>query len=322
MEPDDLLQVSVDGAPYSIHHPARTTMRSKIAIPQDLCPSEQKVKIFKIHEFSKVLDEIQEEEQVLVVVTVKDLNWVKKLFPANSFLLHCSERPSQENAVHQWIAGRSDKKFLISDEWMVSGYEFHTVILIAQDHQMHGLSTVKQRAIAKLIVCQVSTLRFSHPQKVERIKQSIENDESIVKMTDRSAWFKMIGLVITLIAMIVIEVVLFIIYEEWLVTIHGPVVFGVLIMVSGLFTILAVIWCCWNFLDCCKSIRSVKKIKRISRQVSKESSVQQNRCSRQFSSQPNSLQFSHGFSRKKSDTDQLIPNDSDSNLNQAFSRDQ
>ena len=99
-------------------------------------------------------------------------------------------------------------------KYAYSRYEFHTVILIAQDDQMHGLSTVKQRAIAKLIVCQVSTSRFSHPQKVERIKHSIENDESIVKMTDRSAWFKMIGLVITLIVMIFFEVVLFIIYEE------------------------------------------------------------------------------------------------------------
>ena len=75
MEPDDLLQVNVDGAPYSIHHPTRTTMRSKIAIvPKDLCLSEQNVKIFKDNDFSKVMDEIQAEDQVLVIVTVKDLN--------------------------------------------------------------------------------------------------------------------------------------------------------------------------------------------------------------------------------------------------------
>ena len=311
-----MLQVTIDGAPYSVEHAARTTMRSRISIPQDLCPSEQEVKIFKSQEFSKVLDEIQEDEQVLVVVTAKTLNWAKKRLPVNNSLLHCFKHLSEESAVLDWIAGRSNKKFLISDEWTVSGYEFHTVVLIAQDDQMHGLSSVKQRAIAKLIVCQVSTLQFSHPRKVERIKESINNDESIVKMTNRCAWFKMIALVITLIVMIVIEVVLFIVYEAWLVTIHGPVVFGVLIMVCGLFTILAVIGCCWNFLDCCKSIRSVKKIKRISRQVSEESSATQNRCSSQRCSQNEVL------SRKRSDTVQLICNNSDSNLNLAFTGNQ
>ena len=307
-----MLQVTIDGAPYSVEHAARTTMRSRISIPQDLCPSEQEVKIFKSQEFSKVLDEIQEEEQVLVVVTAKTLNWVKKRLPVNNSLMHCFKHLSEESAVLDWIAGRSNKKFLISDEWTVSGYEFHTVILIAQDDQMHCLSSVKQRAIAKLIVCQVSTLQFSHPRKVERIKESIDNDESIVKMTNQSAWFKMIALLITLIVMIVIEVVLFIVYEAWLVTIHGQVVFGVLIMVS----ILAVIWFCWNFLNCCKSIRSVKKIKRISRQVSEESSITQNRCSSQRCSQNEVL------SRKRSDTVQLICNNSDSNLNLAFTGNQ
>ena len=290
-------------------------MRSRISIPQDLCSSEQEVKIFKAQEFSKVLDEIQEDEQVLVVVTAKTLNWVKKRLPVNNSLMHCFKYLSEESAVLDWIAGRSNKKFLISDEWTVSGYEFHTVILIAQDDQMHCLSSVKQRAIAKLIVCQVSTLQFSHPQKVERIKERINNKESIVKMTNQCAWFKMIALVITLIVTIVIAVVLFIEYEAWLVTIYGPVVFGVLI-ISGLFTILAVIWCCWKSFICCKSIRSVKKIKRISRQVSKESSITQNRCSSQHCSQNEVL------SRKRSDTIQLICNNSDSNLNLAFTGNQ
>ena len=124
-----MLQVTIDGAPYSDEHAARTTMRSRISIPQDLCPSEQEVKIFKAQEFSKVLDEIQEDDQVLVVVTAKTLNWAKKRLPVNNSLWHCFKHLSEESAVLDWIAGRSNKKFLISDEWTVSGFEFHTVIL-------------------------------------------------------------------------------------------------------------------------------------------------------------------------------------------------
>ena len=41
---------------------------------------------------------------------------------------------------------------------MVAGYEFDTVILVAYDHQMRGISSVCQRARAKLIVYQIDKL--------------------------------------------------------------------------------------------------------------------------------------------------------------------
>ena len=63
-----------------------------------------------------------------------------------------------EEKARDWIAGNSDEKFLITDEWTVAGYEFDTVILVAYDHQMRGISSVCQRARAKLIVYQIDKL--------------------------------------------------------------------------------------------------------------------------------------------------------------------
>ena len=64
----------------------------------------------------------------------------------------------EDDEVRNWISGNSTKKFLITDEWTVAGYEFDTVILIAYDHQIRDISSVCQRAKARLIVYQIDKL--------------------------------------------------------------------------------------------------------------------------------------------------------------------
>ena len=64
---DGKLPVRVDGAPYSTEHEARTTMISKIVIPQDICESEGEVLVIEDY-FSKALIE-KDYEKALIVVT-------------------------------------------------------------------------------------------------------------------------------------------------------------------------------------------------------------------------------------------------------------
>ena len=83
-----------------------------------------------------------------------------------------------------WIAGNSDKKFLITDEWTVAGYEFDTVILVAYDHQMRDVSSVCQRARAKLIVYQIDKVAaedFSALKKFKDISLQIGKTTTGVK---------------------------------------------------------------------------------------------------------------------------------------------
>ena len=80
----------------------------------------------------------------------------------------------EEDAL-DWIIGKSNKKFLITDEWTVAGFEFNTMILLAYDHQMTGVSSVCQRAKAKLIVYQIA--KFSSELMERFVKFQISENE-------------------------------------------------------------------------------------------------------------------------------------------------
>ena len=51
------------------------------------------------------------------------------------------------------ISGKSKKKFLIADEYTVTGYEFDTVIIVTNQRWLNSIPSLCQRATARLIVC-------------------------------------------------------------------------------------------------------------------------------------------------------------------------
>ena len=93
----------------------------------------------------------------------------------------------EEDAL-DWVLGKSSKKFLITDEWTVAGFEFDTMIILGYDHQMNDISSVCQRAKAKLIVYQIAKFssemieRFAKFQLSEdRFATKTENGENVRK---------------------------------------------------------------------------------------------------------------------------------------------
>ena len=75
----------------------------------------------------------------------------KSRLPKDSFIVHTWNDANEEEAC-EWISGKSGKKFLITDHWTVAGYEFDIVIIVASEHLKDQISSVCQRATARLIV--------------------------------------------------------------------------------------------------------------------------------------------------------------------------
>ena len=155
----ELHTVMVTGAPYSSLSQARTKMKSKIAMPLDVCEGEKVTFIQKCQSefqagFSKALDSVTDEKQVLIIVldntnTLIDL--VKQGLSGQEYLDHLSWSPCDEKEVASWIEGTSDVKFVITDEWTVAGFEFDTVILIGYSHEM-SLSQGSQGSLSQRYV--------------------------------------------------------------------------------------------------------------------------------------------------------------------------
>ena len=136
-----------------------------------------------------LLREVEEEDNVLVL----DLDNTEKL--SDLFRAKVSKENSivyrswlgEEDAL-DWVLGKSSKKFLITDEWTVAGFEFDTMIILGYDHQMNDISSVCQRAKAKLIVYQIAKFssemieRFAKFQLSEdRFATKTENGENVRK---------------------------------------------------------------------------------------------------------------------------------------------
>ena len=58
-----------------------------------------------------------------------------------------------EEETIDWIADKSDKKYLITDHLTVTGFEFDTVIIVADEELKNEISNLCQRAKSKLILC-------------------------------------------------------------------------------------------------------------------------------------------------------------------------
>ena len=138
---------------------AAEPVNSRLTLPMDLTQSAEKVCL--IHEDANlsnfqcnVLSLVENEQKVLIIEHYSDkLVLIKSKLPQDSFIVHTRDEANEEEEVREWISGKSGKKFLIADFRTVAGYEFDTVIIVVPDCYKRKISSVCQRATARLIVC-------------------------------------------------------------------------------------------------------------------------------------------------------------------------
>ena len=178
------MAVEVEGAPYSIKCLRRPIMESKITVPKDLCQGEnvENYSACSGESFKEALKQFKDYNKVLMIVidSLDELfNFVKKHLKKD-FVEYRSWNTGNETKATEWLANKSKKKYLITDEWAVAGFEFDTVILVTHSNQQSKeLSTVIQRARAKLIVISVELLvKPSLLSRVNSLFKLAENDDS------------------------------------------------------------------------------------------------------------------------------------------------
>ena len=193
------MRVEVEGAPYSIECLRRPIMESKITIPKDLCQGEnvENYSACSGESFKEALKQFKDYNKVLMIVIDSSdvlFNFVKKHLKED-FVEYRSWNTGNETKATEWLGNKSKKKYLITDEWAVAGFEFDTVILVTHfNQQRKELTTVIQRARAKLVVLAIElpvkpkllsrvTSLFKLTEKNE--KSDSNSDESV---HDRSAF--------------------------------------------------------------------------------------------------------------------------------------
>ena len=88
---------------------------------------------------------VSDEEPIFGLVRVK--------IAEDDVIVHTAWNEVNEEETIDWIADKSDKKYLITDHLTVTGFEFDTVIIVADEELRHEISNVCQRAKSKLILC-------------------------------------------------------------------------------------------------------------------------------------------------------------------------
>ena len=139
--------------------PYKDKLRSRLALPIDLNESVSEVLV--IHEDTNlsyfdvsVLSLMENEHKVLLIMAFSNdkLHLIKNKLPENNFIIHTNDEKNEEEAC-EWVCGKSSKKFLIADADTVAGYEFSTVIMVVHKDMKDNVSSLCQRATARLIVC-------------------------------------------------------------------------------------------------------------------------------------------------------------------------
>ena len=178
------MPIAVEGAPYSIECLRRPIMESKIVLPKDLCQGEnvENYSSCSGESFKETLKQFKDVKKVLMIVIDSSdelFTFVKKHLKKD-FVEYRSWNTGNETKATEWLANKSKKKYLITDEWAVAGYEFDTVILVTHSNQQRkGLSTVIQRARAKLIVLAVElSVKPRFLSRVNSLFKLTENDDS------------------------------------------------------------------------------------------------------------------------------------------------
>ena len=113
-----------------------------------------------------------DESKILVIVmdpTDNLFNFVKKglktgCFKSGDFIEYRSWHSGNEKETCQWLSGNSKKRYLITDEWAVAGFEYDNVVLVTYSNQpKDSLTTVIQRARANLTVLKIDVPLFKRP---------------------------------------------------------------------------------------------------------------------------------------------------------------
>ena len=132
-----------------------------MTLPVDLCESVEEVKVWHTDENlldfqEKVLPCVEKEAKVLVIV-VSDLSNIFDLVMSKMFVdeVILYDESNEEEAL-QWITGNSEKKYLITDHIAVTGFESETVLIVADVELKNEISSLYQRATAKLVICYYS----------------------------------------------------------------------------------------------------------------------------------------------------------------------
>ena len=137
------------------------TVNSTMSRPVDLIESVQEVKVCNLDENltgfqDQVLELVQNEKKVLIIA-VSDEELLSRLvrdqIAQDDVIVHTAWNEVNEEETIDWIADKSDKKYLITDHLTVTGFEFDTVIIVADEELKNDISNVCQRAKSKLILC-------------------------------------------------------------------------------------------------------------------------------------------------------------------------
>ena len=129
--------------------------------PVDLTESVEEAKVCYVDEHltsfqDNVLKLVQNEKKVLIIV-VSDFSQIFDLVRSkiadHDVIVHGAWNEVNEEEAVDWITNRSDKKYLITDHLTVTGFEFDTVIIVADENFKDEISNLYQRAKSKLILC-------------------------------------------------------------------------------------------------------------------------------------------------------------------------
>ena len=129
--------------------------------PVDLTESVEEAKVCYLDENltsfdTRVLKWVNNEKNVLIIV-VSDFpamfDLVKVQIAQDDVIVHGAWNDVNEEETIDWITNRSDKKYLITDHLTVTGFEFDTVIIVAEEKDEKEISSLYQRARSKLILC-------------------------------------------------------------------------------------------------------------------------------------------------------------------------
>ena len=137
------------------------TVNSTMSRPVDLVESVQEVKVCNLDENltnfpDKVLELVQNELKVLIIVVSDEkpiFELVRDQIAQDDVIVHTAWNEVNEEETIDWIDDKSNKKYLITDHLTVTGFEFDTVVIVANEELRHEISNVCQRAKSKLILC-------------------------------------------------------------------------------------------------------------------------------------------------------------------------
>jgi hypothetical protein len=138
------------------------TVNSMMSMPVDLVESVEEVKVCNLDENltsfqNEVLKLVENEKKVLIIV-VSDFSPIFDLviskIAQDDLIVHTAWNEVNEEETIDWIADKSDKKYLITDHLTVTGFD--TVIIVADEELQNEISNLCQRAKSKLILCCLS----------------------------------------------------------------------------------------------------------------------------------------------------------------------